>query len=226
LRFHLGRLSRNETHEYVEHRLKIAGAGDREIFSAEALRQVFRYSGGVPRLINILCDTALLCAFADEKTIVDQGTIATAVEELQWSEYENRVRATNDSTGEHPLQRNALGRIELYLRDELITNVDLRPGRLVIGRTPDNDLRITSKFVSRHHAQIVTDLQHSTIEDLNSTNGVFLGESRVKRHQLADGDIIQLGEHRLVYRAATQPTELVDDDTISAQGEKSLESQA
>ena len=226
LRFHLGRLSRNETYEYVEHRLKIAGAGDREIFSAEALRQVFRYSGGVPRLINILCDTALLCAFADEKTIVDQGTIAAAVEELQWSEYENRVRATKDSTGKHPLQRNVLGKIELYLGEELIANVELRPGRLIIGRTPDNDLRIESKFVSRHHAQIVTDLQHSTIEDLNSTNGVFLGESRVKRHQLADGDAIQLGEHRLVYRAATRPTELVDDDTISAQSEESLESQA
>lgn len=226
LRFHLGRLSRNETRDYVEHRLKVAGAGDRKIFSDEALRQVFRYSGGVPRLINILCDTALLCAFADEKTLVDQGTIATAVEELQWSEYEDRIRATHDSTGKHPLRHNALGRVELYLGDELITDLDLRPGRLVIGRTPDNDLCIKSKFVSRHHAQIVTDLQHSTIEDLNSTNGVFLGESRVKRHQLADGDVIQLGEHRLVYRAATQPTDLVDDDTISAQGEESLETQA
>ena len=46
----------------------VAGANGRAIFSEAACDMVFRYAGGVPRLINVLCDTALLCAFADERT--------------------------------------------------------------------------------------------------------------------------------------------------------------
>jgi type II secretory pathway predicted ATPase ExeA len=228
LRFHLGRLSRAETREYVEHRLKIAGAGNREIFTPEALRLVFLYSGGVPRLINTLCDTALLCAFADEQPLVDDSIVAAAAEELQWAEYEQRVlERSSNSTGNHKLAATPLAKIELYQRDELVTEIELRPGRMIIGRTPDNDLRIKSKFVSRHHAQIVTDLQQSTIEDLNSTNGVFLESSRIMRHKLADGDVIQLGEHKLIYRNLRNVSSSADDDTAIAEAaEQGAESQA
>jgi general secretion pathway protein A len=66
LRFHISTLTKRETEEYIKHRLKIAGAGKRKIFDDEALRLVFRYSGGVPRLINLLCDSAMICAFADD----------------------------------------------------------------------------------------------------------------------------------------------------------------
>src|SRR5919109_978465 len=67
LRFHLGALSKRETQEYIEHRLNVAGANGRKIFDDSACDLVFRYAGGVPRLINVLCDTSMLCAFAEEK---------------------------------------------------------------------------------------------------------------------------------------------------------------
>ncbi|MDH3418261.1 MAG: AAA family ATPase [Gammaproteobacteria bacterium] len=229
LRFHLGRLSRAETQDYILHRLNIAGAEDREIFTPEALRLVFLYSGGVPRLINILCDTALLCAFADESTLVDEAVIRSAVEELQWTEYEQRLRereSNADPTGQHELASTALAKLELYFGEDLVSDIELRPGRYVIGRTPDNDLRIQSKFVSRHHAQIVADLQQSTIEDLNSTNGMFLGARRVKRHRFSDGDEIQLGEHKLVYRNLRTPREMSGDDTASRRRPENADSQA
>lgn len=229
LRFHLGRLSRADTKEYVLHRLNIAGAEDREIFTPEALRLVFLYSGGVPRLVNILCDTSLLCAFADENTLVDEDVIRSAVEELQWTEYEQRLRdreLATDRTGRHELATTSLAKLELYFGDEFVNDIDLRPGRLVIGRTPDNDLQIKSKFVSRHHAQIVTDMQQSTIGDLNSTNGIFLGVRRVKRHLLTDADEIQLGEHKLVYRNLRQPPDASEDDTASRQRPENADSQA
>src|SRR5262249_49126798 len=82
LRFHLGALSKRETHEYITHRLNIAGANNREIFDAAACDIVFRYAGGVPRLINVLCDTAMLCAFAEEQTQIDDRTVKAAAEEL------------------------------------------------------------------------------------------------------------------------------------------------
>ena len=92
LRFHLGALSKRETHEYITHRLDVAGANGRTIFEPAACDIVFRYAGGVPRLINVLCDTALLCAFAEERTVVDEALVKAAVEELQWVEFSERLR--------------------------------------------------------------------------------------------------------------------------------------
>ena len=229
LRFHLGRLSRAETRDYILHRLNVAGAEDREIFTTEALRLVFIYSGGVPRLVNILCDTALLCAFADEKTVVDEQVIRAAVEELQWTEYEQRLRdreTTAENTDNLDLSTTPLAKLELYLGEDFVSEIELRPGRYVIGRTRDNDLQIQSKFVSRHHAQIVTDLQQSTIEDLNSTNGIFVGTRRVKRHLFVDADEIQLGEHKLVYRDLRPSHAASADDTASQRQQENADSQA
>jgi type II secretory pathway predicted ATPase ExeA len=229
LRFHLGRLSRAETKEYILHRLNVAGAADREILTPEALQLVFRYSGGVPRLVNILCDTSLLCAFADESTVVDEEIVRSAVEELQWSEYEQRLRdreSIADNTGGHALATTPLAKLEVYFGEDRVSEIELRPGRYVIGRTPDNDLQIQSKFVSRHHAQIGTDLQQSMIEDLNSTNGMFLGTRRVKRHVLEDADEIQLGEHKLVYRNLRPAHMASADDATSRQRQEEADSQA
>jgi len=74
------------------------------------------------------------------------------------------------------------------------------PGRKVIGRTPDNDLQIDSKFISRHHCQLVTGSDGITvIEDLNSTNGILVQGKRVRRHSLRDGDLVTIGQHEILY---------------------------
>src|SRR5207253_528145 len=62
LRFHLGNLSQGDMHGYIQHRLEVAGAGDRQLFAEEVFAEIFRYTGGVPRLVNTLCDTAMMAA--------------------------------------------------------------------------------------------------------------------------------------------------------------------
>jgi type II secretory pathway predicted ATPase ExeA len=62
--YHLRPLEREETRRYVRHRLAVAGAAERPIFADGALDAVFAHSGGVPRLVNILCDNALAFSFA------------------------------------------------------------------------------------------------------------------------------------------------------------------
>ncbi|HKD53630.1 MAG TPA: FHA domain-containing protein, partial [Steroidobacteraceae bacterium] len=69
-----------------------------------------------------------------------------------------------------------------------------------IGRTPDNDLQLDAKFVSRHHAVILAGPLQTIIEDLNSTNGVHVNGRRITRHTLRDGDQIAIG--RAYYRFA------------------------
>jgi hypothetical protein len=203
LRFHLGALSKRETHEYITHRLEVAGAKGRKIFEPGACDLVFRYAGGVPRLVNVLCDTALLCAFAEDRTVIDEALVKAAVEELQWVEYSERLRAHErgtDSTGRFAHADRPMARLEVLYRDQLIGEYRVRAGKMIIGRTADNDVQIQSRFISRHHAQVVSDQTRSIVEDLNSTNGVFIRAQRVKHQPLVDGDIIQIGEHKLLYR--------------------------
>ena len=67
-----------------------------------------------------------------------------------------------------------------------------------IGRTPDNDLQLDAKYISRHHAVILVGPVNAVIEDLNSTNGVQVNGRRVTRQTLRDGDQIAIG--RVHYR--------------------------
>jgi general secretion pathway protein A len=71
-----------------------------------------------------------------------------------------------------------------------------------IGRTPDNDMQIDAKYVSRHHAVILAGPAQTIIEDLNSTNGVLVNARRITRHTLRDGDQVAIG--RTVYRFAVR----------------------
>jgi len=93
-----------------------------------------------------------------------------------------------------------IARLEVLYRDQLVGEFRIGPGKAIIGRTADNDVQIQSRFISRHHAQVVSDQTRSILEDLNSTNGVFIRSQRVKHQELVDGDIIQIGEHKLLYR--------------------------
>jgi general secretion pathway protein A len=80
-RYHLEPLSRDETAAYIEHRLKVAGALG-EVFDTGAKREVFRISQGVPRLINVICDRALLGAYSGESRRVNRRMIRRAAAEI------------------------------------------------------------------------------------------------------------------------------------------------
>ncbi len=80
-RFHLGLLTAEQTQAYIGHRLSIAGIGV-NLFSNAALKKIYRLTGGVPRLINALCDRALLGAYSEECTQVTPQIVARAGREL------------------------------------------------------------------------------------------------------------------------------------------------
>src|SRR5450631_1671655 len=96
LRFHLTALTREETASYIEHRLEVAGSQGRRIFAEETYPTIFKYTGGTPRLINTLCDTAMMAAFGGDRDTVGMEDIEAALVELQWLEFGagiNRLRA-------------------------------------------------------------------------------------------------------------------------------------
>ncbi len=215
LRFHLTPLSEEDMGQYIRHRLQVAGAGEREIFEPDTFAEIFRYTGGTPRLINTLCDTAMLAAFAQDGPTVTLHDLRSAIGELQWVEFAARTQTitqrTLDDTAPHA--QLPVGRLVLTSRGEKLTEILLTQGRFFIGRTTDNDLQVDSKFVSRHHAQVVVGIDACVIEDLNSTNGMYLLGKRVRRHRLTDGDVLHLGTHEITFKKVTAPS-FEDDRTL------------
>ena len=211
LRFHLPALSPADAQAYILHRLEVAGSQGREIFMPDTFELIYRYTGGVPRLINTLCDTAMLAASNHNKDQVLIEDVQAAINELQWIEYSSRTGtrlmqlrldgspASAEERAGSAESGPAFARILLASGGHTIATHLLYAGRLIIGRTAANDLQIDSRFVSRHHCQIVTSAQASIIEDLNSTNGMFVHGKRVRYHNLNDGDVVTIGQHELLY---------------------------
>ena len=213
LRFHLSALDKRDTRAYVEHRLRIAG-GDEKLIAEDTTDVIYRYTGGVPRLINTLCDSALLAAYVDGKESVSVDDIMATVTELDWKEHESSTGAyakLQDIARHRPGAESHVMQIEVRTNGETETVYTFPPGRVIVGRSPDNEIYIRSKFVSRHHMQFVSDGNYCVIEDLNSTNGVFIGEQQVKKYRLSDGDVISLGVHELVYTNLREVDEEVED---------------
>jgi len=196
LRFHLKALTEAEARAYVEHRLHVAGA-EREIFDPEVHPLIYRYTGGVPRLINTLCDTAMLVAFSEEHDTVGLKQVQEAIEELQWTDYASR---TNRFRAGLAFDREFIGRLLVTGGDDEPQEIPLARGRFVIGRTADNDIQLDSRFVSRHHAQLTVGLSSAVIQDLKSTNGIYFNGQRVRRKTLKDGETFVIGEHELLFR--------------------------
>ena len=90
-RFHLTPLSFHELEEYIGHRLAVSGCR-RPLFAFGVLKQLYNYSGGVPRLINVICDRALLGAYVQGNHQIDKATLVQAAREVLG---ENKAIAVN-----------------------------------------------------------------------------------------------------------------------------------
>lgn len=89
------------------------------------------------------------------------------------------------------------GKLILTFKDETLGEFVLDKESMTIGRRPTSDIYIEHLAVSGTHARVVTILEDSFLEDLESTNGVFVNGQRVKRHELKAGDVVTIGEHTL-----------------------------
>ena len=113
--------------------------------------------------------------------------------------------------------------IEVRSDGETLSVQSFPPGRVIVGRSPDNEVYIKSKFVSRHHAQLISDDEGCVLEDLNSTNGVFLNDKQIKKYRLRNGDVISLGVHQIVYRDLRAAAKKDNDAAGPEEGEASAD---
>ena len=89
--------------------------------------------------------------------------------------------------------------LKISFNGKVIRTLQLNKETMSIGRKDDNDIHLDNLAVSSHHAKILTILNDSFIEDLNSTNGTYLNNSLVNKQTLTDGDTIKIGKHEIQY---------------------------
>jgi len=133
IKYTLNRLSHLETGQYINHRLQVAGATT-TIFLQDAIHEIYQFSGGTPRLINIICDLALLTGFTDEKPQINGRIIRECARELEIHPFESNQQDVqkipppplNNDNAEMPTQQIHLahepGKEEPEPREDFIPN--------------------------------------------------------------------------------------------------------
>jgi general secretion pathway protein A len=155
------------------------------------MSRIHQHTGGSMRLINTLCDFVLFNAYLGQIRRITPDLVQTTFNALQWEPAKN---AAPESIAANAEPEQSLSRLILEYDND--REFALERETTTIGRAADNDLCIRDLRVSRYHARLTFNRKGFTIEDLGSTNGVYVNEERVKIRLLNDGDIVAIDDHR------------------------------
>ena len=114
VRYHISPLSRSEAEDYIFHRLKVAGDEGRIEFTREAIDLIYKYTSGVPRMINILCDHALLSGYVFERFDIDVDLVKKARKEIEGKEF-GRLKTWKERLVRHSLVYGVVAAVLLGL---------------------------------------------------------------------------------------------------------------
>lgn len=199
LRFHLKSLKEDEVKDYILHRLHVAN-GDHTIeISDDAFPLIYLYTGGRPRLINVLCDHALTCAYASDQKAFNKELVQTAIEELNWSPYAQALNEISSSKQGSPSRGKNSAYFLVYKKNHLVGKFPLNKDRMHIGRESDNDIVLKAQGVSRHHAHVIVMHADIYIRDLDSKNGTYAGTERIEHQALHHGDVVTISDFQLKF---------------------------
>ncbi len=209
LRQRLRCMNEEETEAYIRHRIELVGGDMDAIFSPDAVREIHRLATGTPRLINTLCDTALMACCVEETPTVTAEIIDETVRELGWDWFEEgNSKRVAEQTPVPTAKPAYCPKLIVYRAGRLIDQVEISQFPFLIGRSHANDLVVIDKNVSRRHALIDHISNVYIIEDLQSKNGLLLNGKRQKRGLLRNGDVITLGQVDVAFSNVPLPDEL------------------
>lgn len=222
LRCHIDPLGEEDIPLYIAQRLRVAGRGGLVEFLPDTAPLIYRYTGGIPRLINALCDLSLMAAFMRRITEISEPVVFSAIEKLQWSPYAVRMAGDGRPTLSASGKKDARHCAKLILRSHgrVLGEYPLDRTSFLIGRGRYDDIQLDDRRVSRSHARIVNLHGEFYVQDLGSTNGTFVNERSVKRHRLRDGDMLCIGGHDLVFIDEFWIPALDEAPTLPASGER------
>jgi type II secretory pathway predicted ATPase ExeA len=200
LAFQLEPLSAYETKNYLYAKLKAVGCREpARVFPEDVCLELHEAAGGWPGWLDRLA--ALALSRAEKLPVTSELVERTET----FDDLPALLDAAIDWTAE---ERDDAPVLIVTLDGQTVEQRVLSGTRMLIGRAEHNDLRIDSRFVSRHHALLVRHGDATVLMDLNSTNGTFVNSRRVSNLVLRHEDIVQLGQHRIKFldpRATARP---------------------
>ena len=194
-----------ETQDYLYEKLYAAGADDpRALMPETVCKHIFDASGGWPGVVDRLAAFALAKAklLPITEDLIEHRKLP---EDMQDQVALTSVGSKGEEDGSPKLMVSRHG--------ELIAEIPIGQARIMIGRSPHNDVAIDSKFASRHHALLVCNGSSTLLMDLNSTNGTFVNSRRISNHVLRHDDVISLGSFRLKFVHANADIHIKLDDS-------------
>lgn len=227
--FHLPRLTRELTEGYIMHRLTIGGARDLDIFDPGALDRIHEFSQGLPRLINTLCDNAMLSAYSTDRHHLDEEFIETVIAQMMTIEEssEELAHAGQGTTLETPqVLRQLVGRLD-HLEARITSaapesppRLDPQTHRLLEERLGDlaelrtlrdelrQDLKRACGLIGAPTSNADQQHQHDQFSKLTDTVGGMLHETRQMLRRIDDTAAqtrdIQQDAHLVLERLAHQ----------------------
>lgn len=201
-------LSDFETRNYLYEKLGAGGCpAPQTIFPGDVCLELHKAAGGWPGIVDQLA----LEAFRKAEGFPVTADLIDDRPPLQ------SIRTASDD--EWTRDEHEAPRLYVTYNGETIDEVTFDGERLLVGRSDHNELRINSRFISRHHALFVRHGNSTFLMDLNSTNGTFVNSRRISNLMLKNEDIVLVGNHRIKFvdPTATERTPLDDagfDETI------------
>ena len=185
-KFTLGPMAQYETTDYLYEKLMAGGCTDPEnVIPQDVCNEFHEASGGWPGILDRLVLLAL--AKAPHCPITKEHVEHPVLPE-------NVVLLSSTA---REIERPP--RLILTKDGKTIRDMTIDQQRVIIGRSDHNDLRVDSRFVSRHHAMLIRNGNATFLMDLNSTNGTIVNSRRISNQVLMHNDIISLGNHRLKF---------------------------
>jgi len=186
--FDIAPMDGEETAYYVYSKLRAGGCDTPErVVPDEICEELYAASGGWPGIVDRLMLLALARA---EALPLAPAHIERPVVPARTGE--SGLRSVGNGQSDGP-------KLFLTYHGRTLREIPLDRPRMMIGRSEHNDIPISSRFISRHHALFIRDGDTTLLMDLNSTNGTFVNSQRVSNHIMVHDDVVNLGHHGLKF---------------------------
>jgi type II secretory pathway predicted ATPase ExeA len=175
-----------ETAHYIQHRLSVAGVPDPEgVFEMDAISLVHDLTGGIAGLVDTLCQTAIACAASTDEAHVVATAVTAAAGKLQQVSVGGvpRVQGSRRSDTK-AVTGGESGHLVVTQGGKVVCEHQIQTDRVLIGRRPENDVRLDYPTVSAYHALLLKDSDGWVLIDLHSTNGTMLSSRSIRQHRL------------------------------------------
>ncbi len=189
---HLRPMTAEESRGYLHAKLKAAGSDYPEfVFPEKVCAELHSASGGWPGILDRVALLAL--ARADTLPVACDHIEHPTLPSGTWDESMADASTDSDAAPSQPPL------LVVTNNGSVMQEITMSKARVLVGRSEHNDVAITSRFVSRHHALFVRHGAATFLMDLNSTNGTYVNAQRVSNHVLKHEDVVTIGHHKIKF---------------------------